>query len=346
MLDKRKYTSVARLLTLTGLNRYVYSLISESPDKLLFLMHELGIQINSSHKIKREISIENAGEYLAKVYDKGYSLTDQELQDVYQAIFSADEIPGRVLSLLCDLTEDISRGQEFRANPELLHSISKIPEKRGIKHEFINGMDLLKDAEAYDEYQTEVEISADDVSKLFEAGILLSAESLRYEENHFYDLTYFEHVPARSLKIRYAYRLNDRNRPFEIKFIYKVPIKEKVYRIKSVVMSEGEVANLIRDSLRDRKRHLLPVLTHSVRTIEPGVTTLIKRYSSRLRTLSLMGHETKVRELVGAISKNISAREIDDPSNYRYLDPTITVGFDYAVLVEEELALFRPHCFG
>lgn len=173
-------------------------------------------------------------------------------------------------------------------------------------------------------------------------------DSLRYEENHFYDLSYFRDVPSRSLKIRYAYKVNDRQHPTECKFIYKIPIpqSDKTYRIKSVLVNQQEITKLVSFALHDYERHVLRVFTHSVTTKECELTALIKRYSEGLRTLSLMGPEIRVRELVTEICKYFPTQEIDDPSNYRYLNPALSEGFDYELLMKEELALFRLYSIG
>lgn len=345
-LDKREYTSVARFFTLTGLNRYPYNMIGDSPDKHDFL-RKLDIKIACIHEVRREITIENAGEYLSKLYMKGYSLTDQELIDIHQVISSAEKIPGRILSLLGHITEDISVGGKFRANQKLIQAISKIPEARGIKYEDFVKMDLLRDAKAYDEYQIELKISLDQIDTLFKFGILRHIESLRFEENHFYDLAYLKGVPARSLKIRYAYPPNDLEHPTECRYILKIPLPhaDKTYRIKSIPMSQEEIDKLLRIALHDYERHVLRVLTHSVTTTTPEMTTLIKRYSPDIYTLSLMGDEVRVREFQKTISKHISAEEIDDPSNYRFIDHAISVNFDYGILVKEEMELYRKYCF-
>jgi GTP cyclohydrolase II len=345
-LEKRQYSSLVRLFALVGLDRYAYHLISDSPDKAAALQTQLRINVVALHEAKRPVTLENAAEYLAKLYKK-YSLSDQELEDIYLAISAAEEIPGRILSLLRYLQEDIALGHPFKANLQLLDKISGIGEQRGVQYEYVNDMPLLKDIESYDEYQVELKITTtDDVNKLFDAGILKAMDSLRYEENHFYNLAYFRDVPARSLKIRNAYRLTDRSRPVESKFIYKLPLGEKFYRIKSLVMDDDEIARLLVAALRDYERHLQPVLTHNVITIEPEVTVLIKRYNRELRTLSVMGPERRVCDFVNTVRRSVSAEEIDDPSNFRYLNRSLSIDFVLSELQDEEVSLFRAYYMG
>lgn len=343
-LDRRDYTSLAHLFLELGLRRYRYNLLTESPAKATFVQRVLGVSIDSLQTTKGLITIENAGEYLAKLY-KDYTLTDPELEEIYQAIFRAPDVPIRVLELLSQMKQDLSDGMAFQANLELLRKIATIAEARGLKYEAVD-VGLLKDAESYDEYQVEMQVTDQDVRALLDARVFGGLESLRYEENHFFDLVYLKHVPTRYMKVRYAYRLSDRNKPIECKFIYKIPIGENTYKIKSVLARNDEQTRLLVGALADRERHLQPVFTHNVISPDPAVTALVKRYNRSLRTLSLMGPEVRVRDLIASISQHITVSIIDDPSNYRYVQRSLSLDFTYDELQSEELDLFRSYCMG
>lgn len=344
VLDRRDYSSLARVFAELGLARYEYHLITEGPTKAQIMEDILHVSIAGTHSTKGLVTIDNAGEYLAKLY-KDYTLTDAELEEIYLAIFSSPDVPVRVLELLSQIKHDLALGKQFHTNTDLLTKIASIPEARGLKYEAVD-LDLLKDATSYDEYQVEVQVSDDDVRAVFEARVLSGIESLRYEENHFFDLVYLKHVPTRYMKVRYAYRLTDRNNPVECKFIYKVPIADNTYRIKSVLTKDDEQTRLLITALADRERHLQPVFTHNVISPDPAVTILVKRYSRSLRTLSLMGPEVRVRDLMDTLGKHIDVRIIDDPSNYRYVKRELSLDFRYDELCAAELALYRTYCVG
>lgn len=343
LLDKRRYTSLARIFRETALNRYAYNIITDSPEKVRFFTEALGILVKEPHPAKRAITVDNAGEFLAKLYRKDYTLSNHELEEIYLALFAAEKIPGRVSRLLRDIEEDLSHGREFQADQDLINRIVGVIDARGITREQVNDIDLLRDVSSYEEYQVELQISNEDTDLLFEKSILRGIDSLRYEENHFYDMTSFEGVPARSLKIRYAFKLSDRQTPTETKFIYKIPMGGKRYRIRSLPVTYDDIAKLLGFVLRDCEQHLLPVFTHNVIGPDSNVTVLIKRYSTTLRTLSLMGPEENVQGIIDQISEFVLPTEIPDPSNFLFINRKLSVQFEYDLLSKEEIELYRQH---
>jgi hypothetical protein len=300
------------------------------------------------HPVKRGITVDNAGEFLSKLYHKGYSLTDHELEEIYFALFATERIPDRVLRLLRHLREDLDHGKEFEADADRLRRIVQVLEARGgAGAQQESGLDLLKDVSSYEEFQVELEITEQSVRALFADMLLRGIDSLRYEENHFYDMTSFSGVPSRSLKIRYAYKLSDRQHPLECKFIYKIPINnDKTYRIRSLSIGYDEVAKLLGFVLRDCEQHMLPVFTHNVIGPDSAVTVLLKRYSHTLRTLSLMGPEANVRKVIQDVTAKVPASEVRDPSNFLFINRRLSLDFDYDVLAREELALYRAFSVG
>lgn len=345
-LDVRGYSAIGRIFQETGLDRYSYDLIGGNPQKCAFLQERLGLRVAGSIESGGAITIENVGEYIAKLYSKGFVLTDAELEEICILLYAAPEIPGRVLGLLGYLREDMAHGRDFKAQADLLGKIARVAEERGLNHRHVDELDLLRDAAAYEEFQVELLVNDEDVARLFAAGVLSGITSLRYEENHFYDLAYFKHVPARSLKVRYAYKVRNRDKPTEIKFIYKVPTRDRTYRIRAVSVPEEEVARLLDAVLRDYERHRVAVFTHSVETAEERAVVLLKRYTKAMRALSLMGPEEIVRRLVDEVRRHAEGREIEDPSNYRYIDRKLVLDFNYDQLVDDELELFRRYAVG
>jgi GTP cyclohydrolase II len=343
-LDKRQYTSLQGIFRDLCLNRYGYSVIGENPTKARFLQQALDIRILDLHPAKRSITIENVGEFLAKLYQKGFAVPNRDLEQIYTALLGASEIPVRVLDLLGHIKEDMELDKvTFAVDQGLLRKIISIADERGLSYQHVADLELLKDAEAYDEYQVELAVSRDQLDVLFEKQVLLGVESLRYEENHFYNLAPFPDAPARSLKIRYAYNLTNFTRPFETKFIYKIPTGESTYRIRSRAIAYDDVARLLADSLRTYEQFILRVLTHNVTSIAGSVTVLVKRYADDLRTLSLMGKVDDVKDFIRKIEEHVRVQVIPDPSNYLYIDRSLMLRFDRKVLAKEEREFFLAH---
>ncbi len=345
-LDQRNYTALSRIFMETGLNRYSYAVITDSPGKTAFIEEVLGISVAEHHPARRPITVENAGEYLAKLYRKNYTLTDQELEEIYLCLFNAEQIPGRVLGLLRSMAEDMHHGKEFSGNQEVLRRLIRVSAARGGGAPEVSDIGGLRGVASYEEYQVELALAERAAEELFAKHILNGIDSLRYEENHFYDVASFEGVPTRSLKIRYAYRISDRTTPTEIRFIYKIPLGDKEYRIRALDVKYDDIAMILGFVLRDYEQHLVPVFTHNVFGGDADVTTLIKRYSATLRTLSLMGPRERVTKLVADVNGVVNAPEIPDPSNALFLNRKLSLEFDYNSLAREELALYRRHCVG
>lgn len=346
ILDKRSYTALSRIFQETSLNRYSYKIISDSPSKIEYFQNALKIDISGSHSVKRAITVDNAGEFLSKLYIKNYQISNDELEKIYLALFEAEKIPHRVSGLLRSIDEDINVGREFQADINLLQKIVGIGKARGQKSEQSNEFVLMKDVSTYEEYQVELKLSTEDVKILFEKDVLRGIVSLRYEENHFYDMVSFESVPSRSLKIRNAFRLTERQTPEECKFIYKIPVDNKLYKMKALTVKDYDIVKLLDFALRDYQQHMLPVFTHNVIGPDNGITLLIKRYTNTLRTLSLNGPKANVQKLISIIKDYVPAEEIDDPSNSLFINRKLSVDFDYDELAKEELALYRSYSVG
>lgn len=341
-LDKRNYKSLSYIFQKLLLNRYIYDLISDNPMKTDYLKNSINVKINSLRDIKRIITIENASEYLAKLYMKDFEITDQELQDIYYTLFSAKELPNRVVSLLKYIQEDIAYGKQFRANNELLRKISNLCQSKHGPQD-VQDLTLFKDSASYTEYQIELIIDKKELNLLFQNQIFINDESLAYEENYFYDLVYFKGIPARSLKIRKSFRLINRAHPIGLKLVYKVPLSNKNYIIKSISIDNEDIANLISLALRDYEIHFLPVFTHNITLANTDIIVLLKRYSSELRTISLMGKEEKVKDIIKQMRQYIDIKEIDDPTNHRYIRRDLSLDFQYDKLSIEELKIFKQY---
>jgi len=340
-LDKRNYTSFNMIFEELRLDRYTYKLICDDHCKIDYLKNKIGLKINSLHDVRRIITVENVGDYLAKLYMKDFEITDVELQDIYLVLFSAKELPTRVISLLRYIEEDLAYGKQFRGNSELLKKIVSLYNYKQRRH--VHDLNLFRDSVSYMEYQTELAVNEKEIDLLFKKALFTSDELVHYEENYFYDLIYFKGIPSRSLKIRKSFRLTDRSHPLSLRFIYKVLVSDRKYAIKSIPLPHEDIANLIGLALRDYEIHFLPVFTHNLTTPNSNVTVLLKRYSKNLRTLSLMGEEEKVKELIVWMREVIKIKEIDDPTNHRYIRRDLSLDFDWDVLSKEELEIFKKY---
>ncbi len=342
LLDKRKYTSVKTIIKELGFDKYIFSFMSNNPQKKVYLKKELGIKIASLHKIKSLMTIDNVGEYISKLYSKKFTLTENELNDIFNIINSSKEIPGRVASVLRFIREDLELGKNFNTNNLLLEKIVKLLDVK-IKNQSIHDLNLFQDSEAYEEYHTELKIDDELLRKLFKLKILISDESLHYEENYFYDLPYFLHIPSRTLKIRKIFRLNDLKRPISSELIYKISIENKKHLIKCIKIHQEDVINLIDMTLRDHNVHFLPVFTHTIISKRKDLKILIKRYSQNLRVLSLMGEKNKVTSLISEIKKVSKVEEIDNLTDKKYADNITPIDFNWDKLFSEEIIIFKKY---
>lgn len=341
-LDKRNYASLISIVKQLKLNRYKYDLICDNPYKIQYFKKKAKIRINPKCYFKQNITIDNVGEFLSKIYMKDFVLTDEELHQIYLTLLSTKKLPQRVISILHYLQEDFNNKKEFNINIDYLKKILSILKIKHIPDQ-IQSLTILKDSESYSEYQIELKIKSNDIKILFQEKILQNDEELFYEVNNFYDLMYFKNIPSRSLKIRKSYRLRDINRPISQKLIYKVHISGNKYAIKSIPILHEDVISLIELALSNYEIHFLPVFTHNIFSNLTPITILIKRYSHDLRTLSLMGDENEVNKFIKILSKLISIKKIDDPTNHRFLIKDLAKNFEWNKLSRQELNIYKKY---
>lgn len=344
-LDKRKYSAVKNIVSLAALNRYTFSLMSDNPQKVSFLKKHAGIKISSICHSRGEITLENIGEYLSKLYSKKFVLSDKELREIYSVISNSSEIPERAASVMRFIQEDVKLGKKFNANKELLCKLLNLLDTKA-RVKTVQDLSIFKSSGAYAEYHTELQLSDKDIHSLFDSGDLISDVSLRYEENYFYDLPYFKFVPCRSLKIRKIFRINDNTRPIINELIYKIPTENKRHFIKCIKIEQDDIVNLIGISLRDNNMHFIPVLTHTVKSKYNGIKVLIKRYSDSLRVISLMGEKKRVNSIRDKILKKTAGKEINNLTDRQHVKEQEFLKFDYNKLTEEEIELFKQYFKG
>lgn len=129
-LDKRGYQTIRRVFCETALNRYSYELITDSPLKTSSATDQIGLDIATLCSLSRPVTVDNAGEYLAKLYSKDHPLSASELEDIYSSLLNAVQLPGRVLNLLASISADLGRGREFPADREALERIANVVNAR------------------------------------------------------------------------------------------------------------------------------------------------------------------------------------------------------------------------
>lgn len=345
LLDKRRYTSLMSVINGLGFKKYIFSLLSDNPDKKKYLENYLGVKISSIHKAGTLITVDNIGEYLSKLYSKNFILSNEELNEIHNLINLNKEIPERAISVLRFIREDIKLGKKFNTNNELLNRLINLLDTK-IKKQSIQDLGLFKDSEAYKEYHIELKIDSINLSKLFKAGILLNDESLHYEENYFYNLPYFPSIPCRTLKIRKIFKLNELRHSISSELIYKIPIRDRFNLIKCVKIYQEDIINLIDMALKENSVHFVPVLTHAIKGKHKDLKILVKRYSKDLRVLSLMGNKNIVRSLISEIKKISNIKEVNSLSDLSCPDDKFCKEFDYEKLVVEEIALFKKYFKG
>lgn len=345
-VDKRKFSVVGDILDELGLIDYKYTLITSNPSKADELSSITGIDIVGNKVVNKEISIDNAGEYLAKIYKKDFALSDEDLHEIYTVLFNSKEIPNRTLSLLKYIGDDLALGKTFNVNYVLLQKISSLYET-GSSHSINNILNLDR-SDHYREYQVELQVDENNIEELFDKEVLQSLVSLYFEENYFYDLVYLKNITTRDLKIRRKSRINNKHDIIESRLIYKISIDDNTYDIKNIAISNEEISELLTASLQEYEAFYVPVFTHTCETQKEleDLTILIKRYSMNLRTLSIMGDKKKVSKLLRDIGKVISLNKIPDPTNIRTIDKNISLDFDYDKLSEEEISLFKKYYKG
>src|SRR5690606_17686846 len=125
-VDIRGLSTLRTIFSVLGLNIYNYVLVSSNPKKAAGLAEDVGITIIGSRDVQRVLNIDNVGEYLAKIYKKGFSLSDEDLREVYDVLFNAQHIPERAKALLGYINDDLNLGKTFSLDMELLHKIASL----------------------------------------------------------------------------------------------------------------------------------------------------------------------------------------------------------------------------
>lgn len=345
-VDKRKFSVLQSVFSTLKLNRYKYMLISSNPHKAEVLSKQLGISLSGSQDVKREMNIDNVGEYLAKIYKKSFALSDEDLRQVYGVLFNAKNIPDRASSLLQCIKDDLHLGREFNVNQDLLQKIANLG-KAEKNQTPVNILDASKENN-YREFQIELLVKDDDVGRLIQKGLLGSLSDIAFEQNYFYDLVYFKNTVTRDLKIRRKSKISGKHELIESRLIYKALVADNEYDIKNITINDREVADLLSSSLEGYEVYYVPVFTHTCEQAPryPELLMLVKRYSRTLKTLSIMGDKNRVESFIDDISKLIEIEITPDPTNIRTINSDLSLDFDYDSLAEHELAFFKENFKG
>ncbi len=340
-VDIRSFDILKNIFSSLLFNKYKYILISSNPKKVDALSKKTGITISGSRDVQREINIDNVGEYLAKIYKKRFALSDDDLRDIYEVLFKAKVIPGRVGSLLRGIREDLELGRKFAINHAFLKKIVDLNKKK--TNDSPVGILSLSNKKSYREYQVELLVDEKDIGLLINNNLLGSFSDLSFEQNYFYDLVYFKDTVTRDLKIRRKSKINGSHELIESRLVYKAPVGQNEYDIRDITITDRDVADLLSNSLEGYEVYYVPVFTHTcARTSKyPELLTLVKRYSTNFRTLSVMGEKNQVEAFLKDISKQIEVEITPDPTNIRTINKDLSLKFDYEILAREELVLFK-----
>lgn len=340
-VDVRGFYILKQIFSILRLDNYKYILISSNPKKVDTLSRDVGIIISSSKDVKREINIDNVGEYLAKIYKKSFALSDEDLRHIYGVLFSAKSIPVRVCSLLQGIKDDLRLGRKFTVNHVLLQKIVDLNKAK--KNDFpVNILDA-SNKNSYREFQVELLVGSKDIGILIKNNLVGSLSDVAFEQNYFYDLVYFKNTFTRDLKIRRKSKISGVRELIESRLIYKTLVDNNEYDIRSIAINDSEVADLLSNSLEGYEVYYVPVFTHTCGyvTSYSDLTMLVKRYSSNLRTLSIMGEKSRVESFINDISKFIEIEITPDPTNIRTVNKDLSFEFDYDSLAQEELMFFK-----
>jgi len=131
-VDNRSFSILKTIFNRLGFNRFSYTLIGSNPKKIHTLSVEVGVDIANAKDVKRELNIDNVGEYLAKIYKKSFALSNEDMKMIYDVLFRANNIPERVTSLLKYIQDDLSHGHQFRVDRSILKKIASLSKKSKI----------------------------------------------------------------------------------------------------------------------------------------------------------------------------------------------------------------------
>ena len=341
-VDIRSFAILKKIFKELDLIRYSYILASSNPQKASALAEEVGIAITGSQDVQRSLNLDNVGEYLAKIYKKSFSVSDDDMRVIYEVLFNAKIIPERVMSLLRYIRDDISLGRVFAVNPQLLEKVANLARQSSVN----SPIDMLDESSEnrYREYQVEIAISDKDAELLLNAGIIAGLKDVSFEQNYFYDVVYLKNTVARDLKIRRKTQIDGKKELLESRLIYKTPVGESEYEIKNLSINDKEVADLLSNSLEGYEVFYVPVFTHTcVSSYDSSLLMLIKRYSMGLRTLSIMGKKAEVKRVIRDISHHIKVEITPDPTNIRTINRNLSLDFDYELLSQTELDFFNQY---
>lgn len=348
-VDRRNFHILYTIFNDLNLKRYKYVVISSNPKKITDIGEYTGVDIIDNIDVNRYIDIDNIGEYLSKMLTKKFNLSHDELRKIYEVILSADNVPERAMSVLRHIEELIMGGYSFGENNRLLQNIIDAAKSKSK----LGDISLFgSDVKSRTEYQVELSVSDDQIGSIFSSNIIVGVSGLAFEENFFYTLNYFNGVRSQDLKIRRRCKVNpnSRDRIIDNTIVYKTLVGNGKYKIRDMLVDDNDLANLILHSFKSYEVNYVPVFTHTCELnpiYNKVVLVLLKRYSQSLRTISLMGPEKDVKMIVSKL-KNYTGPmiEVPDPTNFTTVDEDIIVGFNYNILANDELSIFKKYYIG
>ena len=345
-VDKRKFAVLQNIFSTLRLNRYKYVLISSNPRKAEALSEQMGIVLSGTQDVKRQLNIDNVGEYLAKIYKKSFALSDDDLRQIYEVLFNAKVIPDRAESLLQCISEDLQLGREFSVNHELLLKIANLGTTKDHQTP-VNILDTSNEHN-YREFQIELLVGDKDIGKLIRNNLIGNLSDIAFEQNYFYDLVYFKNTITRDLKIRRKSKISGKHELIESRLIYKALVADNEYDIRNIAINDKEVADLLSNSLEGYEVYYVPVFTHTCESspLYPDLLMLVKRYSHTLKTLSIMGSRNEVESFIEDASRLIEIEITPDPTNIRTINKDLSLDFNYDILADQELVFFKKYFKG
>jgi hypothetical protein len=205
----------------------------------------------------------------------------------------------------------------------------------------------VNDDDSYKEKQVVLKITANDIGRLISSKIIDGLLNVSFEQNYYYDLTYFKDSITRNLKIRRKSKIGGNKQLIESHLIYKKLISDDEYLIKSKVINDAEIADLLTNSLEGYRMSYVPAFAHIVESSRNHkLFMMVKRYSPKLRTFSIMGEKSAVDKFLQEVKGVIELKITPDPTYYRNVNSKLSLDFDYELLASEELELFKKYYGG
>lgn len=352
VIDNREYAIVSEILEELNLLQYTYEMVSKNKTKISDAK-ENGIRISRVLNSSTVMTADNLGEHLAKWWQKGNSLTNEDVLHMTKMLNSTEaELPPRAVNLLNEIRFTLETNES-----SILDKVGKIDET--LKEPFIKALhspknpsvlgggqlqmwSLLERAEAYNEFQYELLLTEELDDYLAMKGKPEGQVRLWHERNYYFYSPYLTTNDSRDLKIRLTYDMKEQF--IEARLIHKIRKAEHFYQIRSINFSDPAIFELMQQIVfKDYDQEIVESITYPYCYSERGMKIIIKRYVDGQRTLSLEGQQSDVVNWKNTAQDNVKDRIQEVKQNKRSFAPEIKADlgiFDVEQFMKDEFM----HC--